>query len=97
MGHDIYAYDRENEPQQEIAYLRRSAWNEINKTIYLALDITERYGGVSGTNEGPVYFARKHLESAKASIPDKHDFQPEHEFLNLCLSHSGDGVWIEFL
>jgi len=44
MGHDITA----KVGNTEIAYLRRGAFNPLNKVIYLSLGTLEAYGGVSG-------------------------------------------------
>lgn len=60
MGHDTYAYMVK---RMKIAYLRRSAFCDDNRTIYELLGAEENYAGVSGDG-GTIEVDRYAVEKA---------------------------------
>ena len=96
MGHDISGYRAEDtEQRHEIAYLRRSAFNPLNVTIYNALDCHEMNGGCSGIG-WERKFTQEELLEALSRIPSGGEYDPERTFLNDCASAGKDGVIIAF-
>lgn len=95
MGHDIFGHRNEND-EQEIAYLRRGAFNQAAREIYRALDCTDLDGGCSGIGEGR-HFTRDQLVAAVKSLPPSDELQPEVTFLWDCINKGGDqGAFIYF-
>ena len=96
MGHDISGYRVEDtEQRHEIAYLRRSAFNPLNVTIYNALDCHEMNGGCSGIG-CERKFTQEELLKALSRIPDGDEYEPERAFLRDCIAAGDDGVVIAF-
>ena len=92
MGHDISGYRVEDtQHKNEIAYLRRSAFNPLNVTIYNALDCHEMNGGCSGIG-CERKFTQAELMDALSRIPDGDEYEPERAFLNDCVNAGQDGV-----
>lgn len=90
MGHDISGYLRaDTEHSNEIAYLRRNAFNPLNGTIYKALQCEEHNCGWSGCGTERE-FTHADLVAALQRIPPGDDFEPEREFLNKCIAVGGD-------
>ena len=96
MGHDISGYRVDDtEQRDEIAYLRRSASNPLNITIYNALDCHEMNGWCSGIGEERK-FTRPELAEALSRIPDGDEYEPERTFLRDCIAAGEAGVVIAF-
>lgn len=106
MGHDIYAFrSKDHEKEWKFnptvphygaqAYLRRSAFDRMNGTIYAALNCEQHNGGVSGCGTEQ-YFTRDEIKLALARLRDVKGADYEREFLETCLLHRGDGVLIHF-
>ena len=96
MGHDISGYRVEDtEQRDEIAYLRRSAGNPLNVTIYDALDCHEMNGGCSGIGYGRK-FTQEELLKALSRIPSGGEYEPERAFLRDCIAAGDAGVVIAF-
>ena len=96
MGHDISGYRVEDtEQRHEIAYLRRSAFNPLNVTIYNALDCHEMNGGCSGIG-CERKFTQEELLEALSRIPSGGEYDPERTFLSDCASAGKGGVIIAF-
>ena len=96
MGHDISGYRVEDtEHRDEIAYLRRSAFNPLKITIYNALDCHEMNGGCSGIG-CERKFTQEELLKALSRIPDGNEYEPERVFLNDCVNAGKDGAIIAF-
>ena len=105
MGHDIYAFrnkaHRDTGPlgpppnYGAIAYLRRTAFDDLNDTLYRALNAGKHYCGVSGCGTEQ-YFTREELTAAYKSLGDNPNYEREREFLTECLIYPGDGVLIHF-
>jgi len=103
MGHDIFA--RRGKPevgremqffaQEETAYLRRGAFNNLGREIYKALDATQYDAGCSGNGED-VYFTQQQIADSLKRLPQGEQLEPEREFLSDCLAAGGDGVTISF-
>lgn len=97
MGHDISGYlkaDREH--KNEVAYLRRAAWDDLARTLYNALDCEELDCGCSGCGTERI-FIRSELENALTRIPGGDDTEREREFLRRCIEAGAeDGVRIAF-
>jgi len=89
MGHDISGYKPSN-TENEIAYLRRGAFNELNGTIYNALNCQDCSGGVSG-NGSEREFTKEQLEKGLAQLQGNDDFEPEIKFIKDCLDNLEDG------
>ena len=89
MGHDISGYLRaDSEHNNEIAYLRRGAFNPLNGTIYEALQCQEQNCGCSGCGDERE-FTQEQLTAALARVPDGEDYEPEREFLRKCIAVNG--------
>ena len=96
MGHDISGYRVDDtEQRDEIAYLRRSAFNPLKITIYNALDCHEMNGGCSGIGEVRK-FAQTEIVDALSRIPDGDEYEPERTFLRDCIASGEAGVVIAF-
>lgn len=95
MGHDISGYLRgDRGSSNEIAYLRRSAGNPLNGTIYKALQCPEHNCGCSGCgNESE--FTHEQLTAALGRIPAGDEYEPERDFLRKCIA-TRDGIRIKF-
>ena len=96
MGHDISAFNKAEEPNEEIAYLRRSAFNSLNGAIYTALKAEDQNCGCSGCGNDPIHFSEAQLKEAKSRLPSGDDYEQEREFLDNCLTNGASGVWIGF-
>jgi hypothetical protein len=95
MGHDISGYLRaDTGHSEEIAYLRRGAFNPLKGTIYEALQCEELNCGCSGCGNEQE-FTQEQLTEALARVPEGEDYEPEREFLCKCLAVRG-GVRIAF-
>jgi hypothetical protein len=97
MGHDISGFKNEDKECEgnEIAHLRRGAFNPLARAIYGALGVIEFDAGCSGCGE-TANFTDTQLRQALAKIPDDEDHDPERTFLNDCIEKGGGGVWIVF-
>lgn len=107
MGHDIYAYkieerpanvllpDVDPEPGEELAYLRRSAFNPLNLAIYDALGAHEHYAVVSGGGTSEEYTANQLVE-ALDRLPGGEEYEPERDFLTKCIDSGEPAVRISF-
>ena len=93
MGHDILGYKK----GEEIAYLRRGASNDLNGTIYNALNCNNYNNGFSGNGEKTEY-SKEQLLNGLSWLGDKEEFEPERLFLKDCLSNldENDKVLIFF-
>jgi hypothetical protein len=81
MGHDISAYKHKDDTHdQEIAYLRRSAFNDLAREIYKALGAEEADAGCSGCGL-TTWFSKSELEAALARLPKTDELMPELLFL----------------
>ena len=90
MGHDIYAYRRDD----QAAYLRRGAGYEV--ALYELLGAEEHDAGVSGDGGVESYSQEaleEALETAKSQYPDEPDLI---DFLEECVNAGEHGVVIEF-
>ena len=85
MGHDISGF-KTNDTENEIAYLRRGAFNELKSTIYNALDCHECNGGVSG-NGSEREFSKDELIKAFDFLGVDEDYEPERKFISDCLAN----------
>ena len=94
MGHDITGYS-DAACDHEVAYLRRGAFNEIARAIYIALGATEHDCGCSGCGT-VAYFSRTALEGALQKLPIGEEYEPERKFINDMLAKSGVGAWVTF-
>lgn len=95
MGHDISGYTTKDR-DKEIAYLRRSAGNELAREIYKALKAEEYDCGCSGCGDS-AFFSVDRLRTAAAFIADKEGLGPEMKFLADCIANADSkGVWIGF-
>jgi hypothetical protein len=83
MGHDISAH-KESIENDELAYLRRGAFNPLNRNIYVALDCMELNNGVSGCGDSREFSAAQ-IREALDSLGDGEDFDPERTFLRECI------------
>ena len=101
MGHDISGYKVSDTKQEnEIAYLRRGAFNPLNKLIYDALDSPELYGGCSGFGDSKT-FSKDQILNAMSNIGcgdlEEGEEIPEIKFLQDCLDNmEGDKITIYF-
>lgn len=93
MGHDISGYKK----GEEIAYLRRSAFNDLNGTIYNALNCNNFNNGCSGNGEESE-FTKEQLLTGLNYLGDKEEFEQERQFLKDCISKldENDKVLIYF-
>jgi hypothetical protein len=92
MGHFIYA----EVDGVEVAELNRSAFNPLNKEIYLALDCVDgNFCVVSGCGTNKE-FNRTQIINAFKRILDNKDLRPEAEFLLNCLFGMEDKILISF-
>lgn len=95
MGHDVCGF-KDKEHENEIAYLRRGAFNGQARDIYKALNATEYDAGCSGCGE-TVFFTRQQLEEALAKLPAGEDHEQERQFVrNLLEKGEEAGAWIGF-
>lgn len=100
MGHDIYAYkskQAELNDEEEVAYLRRGAFNELHDVIYDVLECHRYNAGVSGNGDGQ-YFTQKEIIKAIKKLTICEDHEPERNFLCDCLKHINPDaeIYIEF-
>ena len=96
MGHDISGYLRaDTEHNEEVAYLRRGAFDELKNTIYDALDCHEHNCGCSGCGTEREFSAEE-LAAALQRVPEGEDFEPERMFLRKCIEAGAGGVRIAF-
>lgn len=97
MGHDICGFKNTDSKceGEEIAYLRRSAGNELARDIYKALGATSHDCGCSGCG-GIANFTEAQLRDALGKIPDDEDHEPERKFLRDCIEKGDGGAWIGF-
>lgn len=96
MGHDVSGYLKADAGHNnEVAYLRRAAWDGLARTIYAALQCPELDCGCSGCGHERA-FSRAELEAALARVPAGEDTEREREFLRKCLDAGPDGVRIAF-
>ena len=92
MGHDIYAYGRD----EKAAYLRRGAFSEPRDTLYKLLGAQEHDAGVSGDG-GAESYSQEALEEALETAKIQHQDEPDLiEFLEDCVKAGEYGVVIEF-
>jgi hypothetical protein len=92
MGHYIYA----ETDGVEVAELTRSAFNPLNKEIYLALNCVDgNFCTVSGcgTNQE---FNRLQIINAFKYVLEHKDLRPEAQFLLDCLFSMEDNILINF-
>lgn len=89
MGHDTTAF-RISDDDEEVAYLRRNAFDERNKQIYNLLDCNDCYGGVSGNGSLKV-FTRDDIAAAIAKAVTDEKYNRELEFLTDCMLNMEDG------
>jgi hypothetical protein len=79
MGHDTCAYAPGTE--DEVAYLRRGAFNPLNRVIYIVLDAEEFNAGASGNFAAdPVEIGLEQFEKAREQLLQPAQFADlEHE------------------
>lgn len=95
MGHDVFGF-KDKEHENEIAYLRRGAFNDQARDIYKVLDATEYDAGCSGCGE-TVFFTRQKLEEALMRLPTGEDHEQERQFVRNLLEKGDEaGAWIGF-
>jgi hypothetical protein len=82
MGHDISGYKRGGD--KEIAYLRRSAFNDQARDIYRYLSAEHFDAGVSGCGERVVFDAER-IAYALAQVPPEETHDDERAFLSKLL------------
>lgn len=85
MGHDISGF-KTTDKENEIAYLRRCAFNDLNSVIYDALDCHECNGGVSGNGQERE-FTEKELTKALDYLGSNEAYEPERKFIQDCLAN----------
>jgi hypothetical protein len=98
VGHDIHAYVSRYAGEterfvylrdEEVAYLRRSAYNPLAREIYAALNCPELDGGVSGA-PGEKVVSQVDLEQALVYLRKRQaeglEVEPEIAFVEACLS-----------
>ena len=85
MGHDISGY-KTTDLENEIAYLRRSAFSDYKSVIYKALNCEDCSGGVSG-NGTEREFTQEELLKAKEYLGNKEALAPEKIFILDCLAN----------
>lgn len=90
MGHDITSYKGETDQGEELAYMRRGAFNPLKATIYQALDSGDCNGGVSGLGMARTFTAEQ-LRSALSNVPEGGEFDVEREFLKATVNGCGNG------
>lgn len=98
MGHDIYGHTRESDiNKDEIAYLRRGAFDPLNMHIYEALNANEYNASCSGNGMGKT-FTKQELMEAQDYLSDEEDLEPEKEFICDCLNNLSDDstIFIHF-
>jgi hypothetical protein len=96
MGHDVSGYLKADaEHDNEVAYLRRAAWDGLARTIYAALQSPEMDCGCSGCGHEK-QFSHAEIEAALARVPEGKDTEREREFLRKCLAAGAGGVRIAF-
>lgn len=97
MGHDTLAY-RTSNTKDVVIQLRRSAFDNLNKTIYQVLGVQSFYGGVSGLGEEKV-FNKKDILEALELLGDNEYFERERVFLKGCLEYldSSDNIHMYFI
>ena len=93
MGHDITAYSIQGDG--EVAYLRRSAFDEKNKQIYELLDCIDCYGGQSGNGSVKV-FSRDDIADAIIGAVGDDRYNRELQFLTDCIVNMEDKISIHF-
>jgi hypothetical protein len=93
MGHDTTAFRKEDD---EVAYLRRSAFDERNEQIYELLDCKDCHAGVSG--DGSLKeFTRDDIAAAIVKAVSDEKYNRELEFLTDCMINMEDGkIMIHF-
>lgn len=97
MGHDIYGH-RPSDTENEIAYLRRSAFDNNNGAIYRALNCPHQNGGVSGMGGEETFTIDEILYGIK-KLADKKENAREIKFLAdilLNLDENEDSTIIKF-
>ncbi len=85
MGHDISGY-KTTDKENEIAYLRRSAFDGLKSKIYIALNCIDCSGGVSG-NGSEREFTQDELLKALEYLGKKKELEPERNFIDDCLAN----------
>lgn len=85
MGHDISGF-KTNETKDEIAYLRRGAFHNLNGAIYNALGCRECNGGMSGNGKERL-FSKEELIKALVFLGEKEYYEPERKFITDCLAN----------
>lgn len=98
MGHDVCGFKGElvkGVAKEEVAYLRRGAFNELGREIYKALGAVDHDCGCSGCGTDK-FFTHAEIEAALKKLPLREDLQPEREFLTDCLRAGEHGVTIGF-
>lgn len=86
MGHDISGYKKSDiNHSEEIAYLRRGAFNQQARVIYKALGAEECDCGCSGCGDEKT-FTNEQLKAALRQIPPEEETENERSFLNDCIS-----------
>lgn len=97
MGHDICGFASDDvEQATEIAYLRRSAFNPLARSIYSALDAQKYDCGCSGCGD-VVHFTTDQLHTALTRLPDDEVYEQERKFLQDCIEKGGgSGAQIGF-
>lgn len=89
MGHDIYGFktnpeNEEVEDHGEIAYLRRSAFNDDRNRLYELLDAKKHNCGCSGCGESE-RFSLERLQAARSQCAEEDDLS---EFLDRLIEHA---------
>jgi hypothetical protein len=95
MGHDVCGF-KNKDGSDEIAYLRRGAFNEQARDIYIALDAQQYDAGCSGDGS-LVPFDKSKIREALEKISKEESHEGERDFLNDLLTKGDDsGVYIGF-
>lgn len=88
MGHDTTAFKISDD--EEVAYLRRSAFDERNEQIYDLLECKDCHAGVSGNGSTKV-FTRDDIASAIVKAVTDEKYNRELDFLTDCMLNMEDG------
>ena len=95
MGHDVYGF-KDKKRSVEIAYLRRSAFDERARDIYRVLGAEKYDAGVSGDGSS-AWFTRGQLQDALPRLPVGDTHAREREFIERLIANgSPSGAYIGF-
>ena len=85
MGHVIIGY-KTTDKENEIAYFRRRAFNDLSSEIYNALNCHDCSGGGSG-NGSQREFTKDEMLKALEYLGNKEELEPERKFVADCIAN----------